>query len=425
MAAMTRRQTVALAAAGTLAVASGMWLWHASRRLPVAETRAFLAEPLDVGETAPPPPPPPAAAGAAEIARRHEEARAAFAAGNYPEAATGFAWVVAQDPGGPLAGPAQWNLTRSRLRSGDATGALGALRDLLQHQSGYLAAESPSLGDGLQRMDQGDLPGAQAAFERMIHEQPDSELVPLAHALIARIHWAHGEPMETVRAFARMLGSVRDAVPAYARLAHYLKRYADGDANMPDTFADLAQTGDEGFKDVYQYLAARSLLEQGRFEATHAALETLRARYPGGDFTHIVDLEEAWNLLRNGKADEALAIFERLEQTPAPANAQGFDEFFDLRAELPMGIARCQLALGHDQEAATAFERALASTDRSIYVVENRVGLAAAYERLGRLDRAAAELRRVIDEHPDEPSGWALRQQLARVEERLARAPTP
>jgi tetratricopeptide (TPR) repeat protein len=214
-------------------------------------------------------------------------------------------------------------------------------------------------------------------------------------------------------------------VPAYARLAHYLKRYADGDANMPDTFADLARTGDAGFTDIYQYLAARSLLEQGRFEATRAALETLRTRYPGGDFTHIVDLEHAWNLLRSGKPDQALAIFQRLEQTPAPESAQGFDEFFDLRAELPMGVARCQLALGRHEEAVAAFERALAQTSRSVYVVENRVGLAAAYERLGRFDRAAAELRRVIDEHPDEPTAWALQQQLARVEGRLAAAPAP
>jgi len=424
MAAVKRRRIVVLAAAGALAIVSGAWLLRASRRMPVAETRAFLAEPLEVGKASPAPPPARAAAEPGEIGRRHEEARAAFAAGNYKDAATGFAWVVAQDPGGALAGPSQWNLTRSRLRSGDATGALAALRDLLKNHAGYLGEQAPSLGEGLKLMDQGDLPGAMSAFDRMVHEQPDSEFVPLAHALIARIHWAHGEAMETVRAFARMLGSVRDTVPAYARLAHYLKRYADGDANMPDTFADLAQTGDEGFTDIYQYLAARSLLEQGRFEATQRALETLRARYPGGDFTHIVDLEHAWNLLRNGKPDEALVIFERLEQTPDPESDRGFDEFFDLRAELPMGVARCQLALGRNEEAAAAFERALAQTSHSVYVVENRVGLAAAYERLGRFDRAATELRHVIDEHPDEPSGWALRQQLARVEA-LAAAPAP
>src|SRR4029453_13687359 len=204
MATVKRARIVTRAAAGVVAIASGVWLWRASRRMPVAETRAFLAEPLEVGE-APPPPAAKAASGPAEISRRHEEARAAFAAGDYKQAAAGFAWVVAQDPGGPLAGPAQWNLTRSRLRSGDATAALGALRDLLQHQAGYLAAQAPALGDGLQRMDQGDLPGAQAAFERMVQEQPDREFVPPAPARIARTHWAHGEPMETVRAFARML----------------------------------------------------------------------------------------------------------------------------------------------------------------------------------------------------------------------------
>ena len=52
----------------------------------------------------------------------------------------------------------------------------------------------------------------------------------------------------------------------------------------------------------------------------------------------------------------------------------------------------------------------------------NQVGLASAYEGLGQLDRAAAELRDVIEKHPDEPSLWALRQQLARIESRLAAA---
>jgi tetratricopeptide (TPR) repeat protein len=420
VATLKRGRGLALLAAGALAVVAGVWAWRSSHRLPVAETRAFLSGPLAVGD-APPPAGPAAPAGPAEIAARHEQARAAFAAGDYREAADGFAWVVAQDPAGPAAGSAQWNLTRSRLRSGDATGALAALQGLLAHYASYLGTQAPALGEGLTRMDRGDLSGAQTAFERMVQEQPDSEFVPLAHALIARIHWAHGEPMEMVRDFVRMLRSVHDTVPAYARLAHYLGRYADGDPSMPDTFRDLAETGDEGFTDIYQYLAARSLLEQGRFEATRAALETLRKRYPDGDFTHIVDLEQAWNLLRNGKAAEALAIFQRLEQTPAPAQAQGFDEFFDLRAELPMGIARCQLALGRYEDAVATFERALAQGSRSAYAVEDRVGLAQAYEGLGRFDRAAAELRRVIDEHPDEPSVWALRQQLARVEGRLGK----
>ena len=60
-------------------------------------------------------------------------------------------------------------------------------------------------------MQRGDLPAAQAAFERMMREQPDSEFVPVAHLLIGRIHWTHGEPMEAVRAFARMFQSVKDS----------------------------------------------------------------------------------------------------------------------------------------------------------------------------------------------------------------------
>jgi outer membrane protein assembly factor BamD (BamD/ComL family) len=410
-----------VAATATLGLTAAVALWSVGRRLPVSQARRFLSAPVEVGDE--PPPAPPAAAGPAAVAERFAAAEAAFADGRWADAATAFGWVVAQDPGGPHAGPAQWNLTRSRLRSGDGTGALAALEDLIRHHAGYLGREAPALRAGLERMEAGDLAGARADLERMIAEQPGSELVPLAWALIARIHWTHGEPMETLRAFARMFAAVKDPVPAYSRLAYDLERYARGDADVAETFGRLAREGEAGFRDIYQYLAARSLLEQDRFDAAHDALETLRARHPGGDFTHIVDLEHAWNLLRHQRAAEALVIFERLEKTEAPAGTQGFDAFFDLRAEVPLGIARCHLALGHYAEAAAVLERATAERPESMYAVEDQVGLALAYERLGRLDRAADVLRRVIAERADEPKLWALRQQLARIEARLAAAP--
>ena len=346
------------------------------------------------------------------------DARADFAAARYPAAAEGFAFVVAQDPSGPDAGPAQWNLTRSRLRSGDGSGALTALDGLLRHYADYLGDEAPDLRDGLERMQANDLPGAQASYERMIEAQPDSEFVPLAWALIARIHWTHGEPMETVRAFGRMFASVHDNVPAYGVLAGQLDRYANGDKSVTASFEQSAKEGPEGFRDIYQYLAARSLLEQDQFEATQKSLEQLRRDYPNGDFTHIVDLEHAWNLLRHQQPAEALEIFQRLEKSEPPADQHAFDAFFDLRAELPMGIARCHLALGQYAEAAAAFERAATDDTESIYVVEDRLGLASAYEGLGQFDKAAAVLRDTIDKHPDEPKRWALEQQLTRIERR-------
>ena len=396
-----------------LALVAGAIAWHA-RRLPVAETRQFFTTPIVVGDAAPPAPSPHANPGT--VAERATTARAAFAAGRYGEAAGDFAWVVAHDPAGLEAGPAQWNLVRSRLRSGDATGALTSLHELLAHHAGWLGEQAPELRAGAERMERGDLAGAQAAFERMIAAQPESELVPLAYALLARTHWAHGDAMGMVRSFARMLASVRDAVPAYTRLSHYLGRYAEGDPTVADDFGALAETGDDGFRDIYQYMAARTLLEQGRFEATEQALEKLRREHPDGDFTSIVDLERAWNLFRQGRAADALAIFQRLDAAPAPAHTGDFDAFFDLRAELPMGIARCLAALGRHDEAVAAFERAIAADPQGMYEVENRLGLATAYERSGQLDRAAATLSAVIAAHPDEPKAWALRQQLARVE---------
>jgi tetratricopeptide (TPR) repeat protein len=411
------RRTAWIAGAGALLLAVvGAGVWRLVHRIPVEEARQFLTAPIQLGEQ--PKAAPPEAVQRAEIDRRFAAARKDFAAARYAEAGDGFAFVVAQDPSGPNAGPAQWNLTRSRLRGGDGSAALAALDGLLRHYSDYLGSEAPDLREGLEYMQANDLPHAQASYERMIEVHPDSEFVPLAWALIARIHWTHGEPMETVRAFASMFASVHDRVPAYGTLAAQLDRYANGDTTVTTTFEQMAKEGPEGFRDMYQYLAARSLLEQNKFEATERSLEQLRREYPDGDFTHIVDLEQAWNLLRHQQPAEALAIFERLEQADPPADKEAFDRFFDLRAELPMGIARCQLALGHYAEAAAAFERAAATDGESIYVVEDRLGLASAYEHMGEFDKAAAVLSSTIKEHPDEPQRWALEQQLARIERR-------
>jgi TolA-binding protein len=96
------------------------------------------------------------------------------------------------------------------------------------------------------------------------------------------------------------------------------------------------------------------------------------------------------------------------------------DDFFDLRAELPLGIARCQLALGNYRESAESFEDAIREHPNSIYAVENRLGLARAYEGLGEQTKAAVVLREIIADHPGEPQIWAIEQQLQRVEGQAA-----
>ena len=246
--------------------------------------------------------------------------------------------------------------------------------------------------------------------------------MPLAHALIARIHWAHGEAMATVRAFARMLGSVHDTVPAYARLAHYLTRYADGDAERRrDTFAEIARTGDEGFRDIYQYMAARSAARAGALRvdagrARNAAHAPSRRRLHAHRRPRARVEPAAAGTGRGGAGD-----LRRLEATAGAAGTSGLDEFFDLRAELPMGVARCRSTLGRHDEAAPAFERAIAADAQGMYAVENQLGLATAYERLGQMERAETTLAGVIAAHPDEPKLGAVRQQLARVQ--AARTP--
>jgi TolA-binding protein len=412
---VVRKSVVAVA---ILLLAIAGLLWWATRRLPVEEARQFLQGPIEVG--AEHPAAPSDAAPRTEVEERFSRAQAAFAAGNYQQAAQDYAFVVAQSPDGPQAGRSQWQLTRSRLRSGDGAGALAALDVLIGRYADYLGEEAPLLRKGLEQMQEGDLTGANESFEDMVEIQPDSELVPLAYAMMARIHWTHGEPMETVRSFAKMFASVKDNVPAYQVLAKQLDRYAGGDQQVTETFGELAKEAPEGFRHFYKYLEARSLLEQNHFDATRQSLEELRRQFPDGDFSHIVDLEEAWNLLRNGKPAEALAIFQRLEQTPAPPDKQAMDDFFDLRAELPLGVARCQLALGNYKESAEAFEKAIQEHPNNIYAVENRLGLARAYEGLGEPEKAAEVLRQVIAEHPDEPQLWAIKQQLQRVEGRVA-----
>ena len=399
--------------------AGAVAVWRLAHRLPLEEARQFITAPVVVGDE--PPPPPAGVVDAKVIEGRFETARTAFRAGSYADAARDFSWVVTQDPRGPHAGAAQWNLTRSRLRNGEGNAAFAALQDLFAHYAGYLGEQAPELRHGVELMAKGDLPGAQTAFEHMVRDQPDSEFVPMAHLLIGRVHWSQNQPMEAVRSFARMFSSVKDPVPGYVTLSRQLERYAEGDKEVAQSFSRLARDGQENFRDIYQYLAARSLLEQDHFQAAHDALEELRQKYPQGDFSHLVDLEHAWNLLRNGQAAESLTIFQQLEQRPTPSDALGFDEFFDIRAELPMGIARCQLALGNYAEAVTAFERALQNKP-GIYGLQDEVGLSLAHEQLGHLEQAAAVLRRAIDAHPSDPQLPALRQQLTRVEGRLAAA---
>lgn len=387
--------------------------------MPVQQARRFLNAPVELGNA--PLPTPARVPQPADVERHFGSAVDAFRAADYQRAADEFTWVVDNDPGGPHAGDAQWNLLRSRLRNGDGNAAMDALDTLVRHYGDYLRDRSADLHIGLEHLQRNELAPALSALQGMVEHDSDNELVPLAYALIARIHWAQGEPLEMVRAFGHMFGSVKDEVPAYATLATTLDRYAAGDPKVTDTFRELAQDGDQGFRDIYQYLEARTLLEQGQFEQTHTALEELRARHPDGDFTHIVDLEHAWNLLRHGKPQEALEIFQRLQRSPAPERAGAFDAFFDLPAELPMGIARCHLALQQYDQAIAAFNIALQAGPQSFYDVPNRLDLALAYEGLGQLDQAAAVLRGVIKDHPDHPKLWALRQQLARVEEQAGR----
>src|SRR5262249_2465056 len=141
----SRRIALAFGLAALGAIFGGWILWHA-RRLPVTEARNFLNAPIEVGEEPPPAAMTPEPPGT--VPERFATGRSAFTEGRYADAAGDFAWVVAHDPSGPTAGPAQWNLVRSRLRSGDANGALSALHDLLAQHAGWLGEQSPHLREG-------------------------------------------------------------------------------------------------------------------------------------------------------------------------------------------------------------------------------------------------------------------------------------
>ena len=320
----------------------------------------FMNAPIEVGEQ--PPPPPAAPAGRAEVERRFAAARADFAAGRYAEAAEGFAFVVAQDPSGPA---------RRTRRSGTspAAGCAAATAAARWRRSTACCAttpttsgsEAPDLRDGLERMQAGDLAGAQAAYERMIEAQPDSEFVPLAWALIARIHWTHGEPMETVRAFARMFAVGARPVPAYGTLAKQLERYAGGDTvGDDDASRSMARQGPEGFRDIYQYLAARTLLEQDQFEATQQSLERLRRELSGRRLhphrRPRAGLEPAAPPAARPRRWRSSSGSSRASRRPTSTPSTPSST---CAPSCPMGIARCQLALGHYQEAVAAFERAI------------------------------------------------------------------
>ena len=154
-----------------------------------------------------------------------------------------------------------------------------------------------------------------------------------------------------------------------------------GDGNLADpkekiaTFNDILRVGD--------------LRRAGHHAEAARLLAELRSREPS---LYVLPFEAGENDLGWGKPQEAADEFRAaLQLNPE------FDQAL-------LGLGRACFELGENAEAATAFELGLRMAPQNALA---RVALARAYTGEGSLERAEAELARVVKDHPDFGQGHA------------------
>lgn len=118
-------------------------------------------------------------------------------------------------------------------------------------------------------------------------------------------------------------------------------------------------------------------------------------------------LTDAWNNLglayrERGSYDKALEAFDRALN----------DKTYRSQEKIHFNIGHLHLARGENAAAIRSFEQALRINPKYLRGI---LGLGTAYERSGRPDRAAQELRRVVSLGPESPEAAEARQLLAKL----------
>lgn len=154
-------------------------------------------------------------APAANAAARAQIGAMMLDAGQPDEAATALESALAADPKQPQIAEA-WFL--ASLKTGDLNRTAEALKKIHDFQG-----DTPQTGnlDGLMKMARLDLPGARAAFETILRDNPD--FVP-ARINLARLLGMQGDMPAEEKVLSEMLDKAADAQPALGMMADLLLR---------------------------------------------------------------------------------------------------------------------------------------------------------------------------------------------------------
>lgn len=294
-------------------------------------------------------------------------------AGKPAEAAAVYEKAIAAAPESEAAAYSQVGLGWCKLSAGDLAGAAEAFRTAAAKYAGSQAAAGVPAGllaVAEKLFDQEDYPAAQAAYEQVIRDFPDSDLVDEARYKLA---WT-----------LLRQGKAPQAQPLFAQAAQ--------NTDNPAVAADA------------RYQAARLLAEAGDFAAAVPLLEPFRTQYQDFD-------RRPWALallgqghLRLGHRDDAVAVFQLLTGAypDHPAAAQAW-----------LGLGRAYRQAQKLDQAIEVLSKVLAAGDGAALpdplAAEAQFELGACYRDKADLARAAEEFLKVAILYRDEQ--WGARAQ--------------
>lgn len=366
---------------------------------------------------------------------------------------------VSADASAPVRARSALLVARSRLRTGDASGAEEVLATALAADPGHVQVRTllahVRLVLGADAFAAGDLAAASRHFERAV---TGSELDVLAAAVLADVHLRLRDLPAAAEA-SRRLTLARRGSPAAPMFRGYvevgrgreaggLAEFAEALLRAPSHPAVLAayvdaitragrpedaeracrRAVDEGDRLGFAtFLLGRLLARRGDDAEAEAVLRRALARDPGnfGALTTLADV-----LRRTGRADEArnLVVATRPEDLPEPPPASRFERLrlyvetggvlgaADRLREILSGApdpSAAEIALGSALLACGEAGRALERIEAALRADPDSFAAAAllvrAYSDLGRLDEAERRLDERTTAAPGDAGAWCLR----------------
>ncbi len=333
----------------------------------------------------------------------YQMAQALAASGRAFEATGAFRRLLADYPDSDWTEEAQYSLGYLFFQNAEYDDARRAWRELIRERPrDPLAAKALySIGDTY--FNEGDLEGSVREYRLVLERYPNS---PFAADAAASIQFALMALDQEERAIA-LVDSFAAANPNSPVIDELRFKQAEAKYQSGRTEDALAEfqlfvrnaIDQRLLPEAYYYLGTIFLAREQDVEA-ESYLRQLVDRYDRSSRWP----DAAYNLgelyLRNGRNDEALAVFERL-QGVADGDAR-------LEARSRYGQSLALINLGRLREAERLVQRTVEDNPDSPESVPALLGLARVYEREGRVGEAASFYRRVVSMSQDEQGAEAL-----------------